>query len=414
MQVTAHKFTAPLVLATLVSGTMVMPAAAEPLVGQVVLFSGSVCPGGWLPADGRLVAVQEYPELYAVIGNTYGGDASAMGLPDLRGRFVMGNPDKVEAVGVTGGARLTANNLPAHKHSLSGVTLSGSVKTVAAGGTSATPSSGVALANTNRTAAYAAGTPSVSLANGTASVTGTSGSATQNNASSSYDGYPPYQILNYCIATGGDTAPLIEAALTFDATTNSLSLARVDYSGFDDGDPLVKTCVENGDLCLDVFDAYSITRPNVRIRLVGDNACKAYDTVTGYKPEPPNLFVTGTGPYPGELRLTGVQIAFARANKADVVWGDHFLAMRDGLASGKFSPADSSFTYTSLTDRNGRPGFLAVDLVDERTLVFENRQTTQAEFQYRVEAQCGEGDSAYEVYFDPTVRHSGRGGGSSY
>lgn len=51
-------------------------------LGQVELFAKA--PDGWAPCDGRLLAVQEQPELFSVIGNRYGGDGgSRFALPKI-------------------------------------------------------------------------------------------------------------------------------------------------------------------------------------------------------------------------------------------------------------------------------------------------------------------------------------------
>ena len=42
------------------------PATANGLVGQIVLVAGE-CPAGYLPADGRVISADEYPELAAVL-----------------------------------------------------------------------------------------------------------------------------------------------------------------------------------------------------------------------------------------------------------------------------------------------------------------------------------------------------------
>ena len=79
-------------------------------------------------------------------------------------------------------------------------------------------------------------------------------------------------------------------------------------------------------------------------------------------------------PYPGELLLSGVQIAnqYFGDNKADIPWGDHFEEQRERLnVSG--APDSSDFAYITKRDENGNPGFVAADLVDERTLILENR-----------------------------------------
>ena len=59
----------------------------EPLLGQIVLFSGNFAPRGWAFCDGQLLQIESNEALFAILGTTYGGDGYAtFGLPDLRGR----------------------------------------------------------------------------------------------------------------------------------------------------------------------------------------------------------------------------------------------------------------------------------------------------------------------------------------
>jgi microcystin-dependent protein len=82
-------------------------------VGSVVAFAGQLGPSvppvppdlsppvgttspieawGWMACDGRQLQIVEYPELYAVLGNLYGGDldSNSFRLPDYRGYFLRG------------------------------------------------------------------------------------------------------------------------------------------------------------------------------------------------------------------------------------------------------------------------------------------------------------------------------------
>ncbi|UGQ48212.1 phage tail protein [Massilia endophytica] len=60
---------------------------AEAYIGEIRLFSMSWAPAGWLPCAGQTLAVQQYPALFSLISNAYGGDGrSTFMLPDLRGR----------------------------------------------------------------------------------------------------------------------------------------------------------------------------------------------------------------------------------------------------------------------------------------------------------------------------------------
>lgn len=58
-------------------------------VGSVVQSGVYNQPAGFLPCDGRTVSSSAYPDLHAVMGDTYGGDTAAgtFQLPDFRGRI---------------------------------------------------------------------------------------------------------------------------------------------------------------------------------------------------------------------------------------------------------------------------------------------------------------------------------------
>jgi len=46
---------------------------------------------GWMACDGRSLATQQYPELFAVLGYVYGGSGNQFNIPDYRGYFLRGN-----------------------------------------------------------------------------------------------------------------------------------------------------------------------------------------------------------------------------------------------------------------------------------------------------------------------------------
>ena len=55
------------------------------IVGSVSYFAGDYDISNYFPCDGRLLNVQEYSDLFYVIGNRYGGDGiTSFALPDLR------------------------------------------------------------------------------------------------------------------------------------------------------------------------------------------------------------------------------------------------------------------------------------------------------------------------------------------
>ena len=80
-------------------------------IGGIILFPGAIYDdvdangerilkeqfriGGWMEAAGQLIEVEEYSELYSVIGTTYNINSeeekpTLFRLPDLRGLFVRG------------------------------------------------------------------------------------------------------------------------------------------------------------------------------------------------------------------------------------------------------------------------------------------------------------------------------------
>ncbi len=60
-------------------------------LGTVLSFAGSKAPNGYLLCDGASYKVADYPDLYAVIGNTYGGDTENFNVPNLIDKFIQGS-----------------------------------------------------------------------------------------------------------------------------------------------------------------------------------------------------------------------------------------------------------------------------------------------------------------------------------
>jgi microcystin-dependent protein len=98
------------------------PAHSHPntgrVVGEVIAFAGPVAPAGWLVCDGSVVSEAAHPDLFALLGTTYGAAGT---LPDLRGRSVLGTggstaPNRGDAAGAATHGH-TGNALAAHTHS---------------------------------------------------------------------------------------------------------------------------------------------------------------------------------------------------------------------------------------------------------------------------------------------------------
>jgi len=99
----------------------------EPFIGQIQAFGFNFAPRGWALCQGQLLSISQNTALFSLLGTTYGGDGrTTFGLPDLRGRNIvgMGNGPGLSNVswGQKAGAEqisLNANNMPSHNHNVS-------------------------------------------------------------------------------------------------------------------------------------------------------------------------------------------------------------------------------------------------------------------------------------------------------
>lgn len=93
---------------------------ADPIPGEIRVLASETIPPGWAACNGQTLKINDYRDLYAIIGTTYGGDGKqTFALPDLRGRVAMHSyPGKLNS-GSTGGEtahQLTSTEVPGHAH----------------------------------------------------------------------------------------------------------------------------------------------------------------------------------------------------------------------------------------------------------------------------------------------------------
>ena len=93
--------------------------------GTVVQSAAIVVPDGWLNCNGALLNKLQYIDLFAAIGNTYGGLITdlSFNLPDMRGRVGIGAGQGADlsnrVFATSGGAEthtLTTGEMPTHSH----------------------------------------------------------------------------------------------------------------------------------------------------------------------------------------------------------------------------------------------------------------------------------------------------------
>jgi microcystin-dependent protein len=106
------------------------------MIGEVVTWAGVAAPSDqWLECDGASYLRADFPDLFAVIGTTYGAaDGTHFNVPDLRGRVTLGagtGPGlSTYALGQTLGEethQLTVTELASHNHSTGNSILLGTV-----------------------------------------------------------------------------------------------------------------------------------------------------------------------------------------------------------------------------------------------------------------------------------------------
>lgn len=88
-------------------------------IGTVLMWPNATPPDGWLLCNNQSVAKDDYPDLYAVLGATYGETSTTFRVPDFRGRSPYGVDVSRPAVGTLAGAELhtlTIAEMPNHNH----------------------------------------------------------------------------------------------------------------------------------------------------------------------------------------------------------------------------------------------------------------------------------------------------------
>lgn len=95
---------------------------AQPYLGEIRLFGSPNAPAGWAPCDGRTLDIRSYPDLFALLGETYGRTRTTFNLPDLRGRAMLGVSGSAHPLGQAGGQESVAlkRRFFTHSHRLQG------------------------------------------------------------------------------------------------------------------------------------------------------------------------------------------------------------------------------------------------------------------------------------------------------
>jgi len=170
----------------------------DPILGMIQYWGCNFSPMNYHQCDGTILSISSNTALFALLGTTYGGNGQqTFGLPDLRGRSIVGFNNSVPMGSVAGheNGSLSMSNMAAHTHY-------GNVQIGANGnaGTLAAPGGNVPAASGKTSPIYAAPLSSGSNLGGTPTVTvGPAGTASP----SPFSILAPYLALTCTIATQG-------------------------------------------------------------------------------------------------------------------------------------------------------------------------------------------------------------------
>jgi microcystin-dependent protein len=160
---------------------------ADPFIGEIRWVAFNFAPTGWLQCNGQILQINQYAALYALLGNTYGGNGTTtFALPDLRGRALI-HVSPSYARGSMGGEEnhtLTPLEIPNHTHSL---------KSDQREGTATSPAGNYPAKTSGGTSAYGGSTTNYLSPN---SISNTGGGQAHGNMK-------PFITLNCIIATNG-------------------------------------------------------------------------------------------------------------------------------------------------------------------------------------------------------------------
>jgi microcystin-dependent protein len=162
---------------------------SQPFVGEIRMGGWNFAPVGWALCQGQLLSITKYPDLYQLIGTTYGGDGiSTFALPNLQGRVPMHRQADGFPIGQMAGEEqvtLNVSQVPAHSHSFNAST---------AAATQKTPVKYVPAAGS--VDVYFPAPPTIQLNSQTISATGSGGGQPHGNMQ-------PFQVINFIISLSG-------------------------------------------------------------------------------------------------------------------------------------------------------------------------------------------------------------------
>jgi microcystin-dependent protein len=188
---------------------------SDPFIGEIRIFPYSFIPfvqdeGAWFACDGRLLQIQAYAALYAILGTRFGGNGTTnFALPNLSGRIVVGpglapsggavNRQFATSFGATSTA-LNSSTMPTHTHPMQRKGSSGNSFTLKTAGPAASSTLGFPC-KADATSYWIASTAAADTTLGSQTIGLAGGNAA--GGVDAHSNLQPYQTYHFCIAWMG-------------------------------------------------------------------------------------------------------------------------------------------------------------------------------------------------------------------
>lgn len=113
---------------------------SEPFIAEIRMFGNNFAPQNWAYCDGQEIPIAQNPALFSIVSTLYGGNGrQTFAVPNLQGRAPMHRghgpgltPRPIAQSGGEPYVALTENEIPSHKHSITGLIQVGDIGTASA------------------------------------------------------------------------------------------------------------------------------------------------------------------------------------------------------------------------------------------------------------------------------------------
>lgn len=173
-------------------------AGSDPFLGEIMITPYTFCPRGTASAEGQLLPIASNSALFSLYGTTFGGDGrTTFGLPDLRGRTIVGIGSGPALTPRTQGQKSGAETVTQLASQVGVHTHAGGLQTGHDATADQTTPKGNSFGNTSLNV-YTSQAPNKDFMHANTVVI-----QNNNGGAAAMNIMQPYTVLRYCVATQG-------------------------------------------------------------------------------------------------------------------------------------------------------------------------------------------------------------------